>query len=49
MSEFQINIVVLFVRDLCVEMSAVVQSITAAATQVCLRMRRWLPSSDNYR
>lgn len=31
MSEFQINIVV---RHLCVEMSAVVQSFTAAATRV---------------
>lgn len=34
MSEFQINIVVLFVRHLCVAMSAVVQSFTAAATRV---------------
>lgn len=44
-SDVQMNREV-FVQLLCVEPSAVVQSITAAATEVCFR-RHWLPSSDD--
>lgn len=35
-----------FLQLLCVELSAVVQGITAAATKECFR-RHWLPSSDD--